>query len=197
MTKRILLAFFAFAWLIALASATAKAGPATPAELASLPKASGDADYVIRLWSATDNVSFSVDGVPVGIARSPYDRGLKVLINPTKSHTFAAESPGYKKPAPHFVQPDYKGLNDEIQFIFDEPADSEVAEAPSDKRGNIIVNGRAVFVDGDVTGKIEVNDSIAAKPEHRQATQKKKPAPQPQSGTISPPSPALQSNPLN
>ena len=130
----------------------ADAGLASSDEIQSLPKASDDANYVIRLWSNVENTSFYVDGKPVGVAVSPETGGLKVLINGKQAHAFSAEAPGYKSPPPSNLQPDYSGISDKVKFNFLYTADVNYKEpepTPTyvDNRTINIPNGK--YVEGD------------------------------------------------
>lgn len=156
----------------------ADAGFASSEQMQSLPKASADANYVIRLWSNVENTSFYVDGKPVGVAQSPETGGLEVLINGKQAHTFSAEAPGYKNPPPNYIQPDYSGISDKVKFSFIYTDDvnyqkPEPTPAYVDNRTINIPHGK--YVEGDdnsvTIGRDQINQ-YGQSPSSNQKSQK-------------------------
>lgn len=88
------------------------AGSPSLVERQALPKASANANWVIKLRSNVDHTRFLVDEKPMGTASE-----LKVLVNSKTEHTIVAEAPGYLTKS-QFIQPDYTESNSLVSFTF-------------------------------------------------------------------------------
>lgn len=104
--------FFYIALLCCATSIKLNAAPPTELEQQVLPKASMEADWVIKLLSSVDGTRFSVDDTYVGTAGE-----LKVLVDRKQAHRIIAEAPGYVT-KDQFIQPEYNNTNSRISFTF-------------------------------------------------------------------------------